>query len=94
MFDCLLLSRLNLKRWAVRAYSFATQLSANLATCRTEEKQYRLGPSHSRGKPGTLQVHALLCVHVADVHVEDLGTLPLPSVTPCDNNAWCVCQEG
>jgi hypothetical protein len=53
MFDCLLLSRLNLKRWAVRAYSFATQLSANLATCRTEEKQYRLGPSHSRGKPGT-----------------------------------------
>jgi hypothetical protein len=23
-----------------------------------------------------------------------LGTLPLPSVTPCDDNAWCVCQEG
>jgi hypothetical protein len=35
-----------------------------------------------------------LCPCGASVRGRGFGHLPLPSVTPCDDNAWCVCQEG
>jgi hypothetical protein len=77
---------------------YATQVSTSAAAtkeCSSRQQQQQINAAAKCADANDATSYGLAfdvcyCLGMS----EDLGTLPLPSVTPCDDNAWCVCQEG